>query len=378
MDADIWRRSDAVLERAREALDHDQNAVLVTLVDVEGSAYRRPGAKRLLEPDGESVGTVVPGCLDARLARLAESVLDDGTPTTATFDLREDDTWGLGVGCDGVVELLVEPLDGTLKPALDALAKGRTTAVATVLDGETDDIAVGDRAVFEGSGSIVEADWPSGLGERVSELVSAADERNAGTVTVGGSADTVNDAADTIELFVEWFEPSPRLIVFGTGPDVDPLVEAARFGGFSPIVVGFRGEAGGDRFTDASAVVSTRPSDIREAVDFDADTAAVVATHNAVDDRLTVEQLLETPVSYIGVVGSRERYERLLDTSEIELSPADRERLYGPAGLDLGGGTPEQIALSIISEALAVCNDRRPDHLRERAKPIHERSAPES
>ncbi|MFW5978449.1 MAG: XdhC family protein, partial [Halohasta sp.] len=107
-------------------------------------------------------------------------------------------------------------------------------------------------------------------------------------------------------------------------------------------------------------------------------TAAVVATHNFIDDRLTVAELLETPVPYVGVVGSRDRFERLLEALDRRLSAADQERLYGPAGLDLGGETPEQIALSVVSEALSVRNDRTPGHLRERAGTIHERSSPGS
>jgi xanthine dehydrogenase accessory factor len=372
MDADTWGRPDAVLRRAREALDDDRQAVLVTLVDVEGSAYRRPGAKRLLEPGGEDAGTVVPGCLDSRLDRLAESVLENGDPTTATFDLREDDTWGLGVGCDGVVTLLVEPLGADLEPALDALADGQTTAVATVLDHETSGVTAGDRAVFGASSSAVESDWPPWLTERVSKILTAADTHATGTVTVAGPEGDV-------EVVVDWFEPPPRLVVFGTGPDVAPLVEAGRLAGFRPTVVGFRQSRTREgRFPDASTVVSIRPAEIGETVDFDADTAAVVATHNFVDDSLAVEQLLETPAPYVGVVGSRERFERLVDSLDSDLSTVDRDRLYGPAGLDLGGEAPEQIALSVVTEALAVCNDRVPDHLRERTGPIHDRPAPGS
>lgn len=375
MDGDTWRRSDEVLHRVRERLDeldsahHEQDAVLVTLVDVEGSAYRRPGAKRLLEPGHEDAGTVVPGCLDARLERLADSVREDGDARTATFDLSDGDIWDLGVGCDGVVTLLVEPLDSSLAPALDALDEDRATAIGTVLDSETSDLATGDRATFETTGDLIEDDWPSWLVERVSEVVVGADDRTAEVVTVDGSGGTA-------DVFLDWVVSSPRLVVFGTGPDVDPLVEAARLAGFSPTVVGFRGAVGGDRFPAATEFVSTRPADVREAIALDADTAAVVATHNFVDDRLAVDQLLETAVPYIGVVGSRERFERLRD--QLETDSGEVDRLYGPAGLDLGGETPEQIALSVVSEALAVCNGRTPDHLRERSGPIHERSSSNS
>ena len=370
MDADTWGRSDAVLDRAREGLDRDREAVLVTLVDVEGSAYRRPGAKRLLAPAGESVGTVVPGCLDARLERLAESVLDDGEATTATFDLRDDDTWGVGVGCDGTVTVLVEPLGSDLEPALDALAARRTVAVVTVIDSEGNRPPVGERAVFDTTGSPVTSHNIPWLDTHIAALLGNQDEPTTGAVTLDGPDGDV-------EVFVDWVEPPPQLVVFGVGPDVDPLVESARIAGFSPTVVGFRTSTAQQRFPDAE-VVSTRPADIREAVEFDTDTVAVVATHNFVDDQVTVEQLLATPVPYIGIVGSRDRFERLVEALDGDRSPSADDRLYGPAGLDIGGETPGRIALSVVSEALAVRNDRAPRHLRDRGGPIHERRSPGS
>jgi xanthine dehydrogenase accessory factor len=142
-------------------------------------------------------------------------------------------------------------------------------------------------------------------------------------------------------------------------------------------VLGFRGtSATAERFPAADEVRSTSPARLREAFDFDADTLTVVATHNYVDDRIAVDELLQTDVPYVGLMGPHERFEEMLeDFAEEgrEFSEAELDRLYTPVGLDLGGGSPHQIALSIVSEALAVSNGREPGHLRDREGTIHDR-----
>jgi xanthine dehydrogenase accessory factor len=142
-------------------------------------------------------------------------------------------------------------------------------------------------------------------------------------------------------------------------------------------VVGFRGAAAKrERFPAAEAVRSTSPARLTEAYDFDEGTYVVVATHNFVDDRLAVEALLDTPVPYIGLMGPRERFEEMLEefaAEGTEFTDDQLDRLYTPVGLDLGGGSPYGIALSIVAEVLAVANDREPKHLRAREGTIHDR-----
>ncbi|MFC6962117.1 XdhC family protein [Halocatena marina] len=142
-------------------------------------------------------------------------------------------------------------------------------------------------------------------------------------------------------------------------------------------VVGFRGaSATEDRFPAADRVVSTSPGRLREDLTFNENTYAVVMTHNFIDDRLTVDELLSTNVPYIGLMGPRERFEEMQDDfaeEEQAKTPNELQNLYTPAGLDLGGDTPYQIAHSIVSELLVVDNNRAPRHLKAREGPIHER-----
>jgi len=359
-----------VMARLRGALEDGTEAVLATIVRVEGSAYRRPGAKMLLTPDG-GVGSITAGCLEDEVRRLAQQVLEEGRPRVETYDLMEDDddVWGLGVGCNGVITVLLEPIDASLRPAVAAYDDGQPVGVVTVLDG---DVPAGARAYY----------WPGeGIdddGSLPSWLVAALGDAPADLVERGGS-DTVAVETDSGEatVFVDGLTPPPELVVLGTGHDVGPVTELAKANDFRVTVVGFRGaSADGSRFPRADRVTSSSPAQVAEAHEFDDRTYAVVMSHNFVDDRLALEALLDTEVPYVGLMGPRERFEEMLEAFEDEgttLPAADLERVYTPTGLDLGGGTPYNIAHSIVAEALAVHHGRDPKHLSDREGPIHER-----
>jgi xanthine dehydrogenase accessory factor len=362
-----------VYSRARDLLDADDRGVLATVIDVEGNAYRRPGAKMLVVPDGEGVGSVTAGCLEDDIRRLAEDVLAAGEPRVETYDMMEDDddVWGLGVGCNGVIDVLLEPLTDTYCPALNALDAGDTLGMVTVVDG---DPPMGTRAYYRpGDGFTDEGDAPAWLRSAVeSELRACLDRDRSGVVNV-----TTDEGTATV--FLDAFTPPPKLVLVGSGHDVGPVVELAGNVDFRTHVVGYRGTtATADRFPAADVVRSTSPAQLRDVETFDENTYVVVMTHNFVDDRLTLEALLETPAPYIGLMGPRERFKELLDAmadDETAPTPSDEDfdRIYTPIGLDLGSGTPYGIAHSIVAELLAVANNRDPKHLSAREGPIHER-----
>ncbi|MFC6772411.1 XdhC family protein, partial [Halorubrum pallidum] len=187
---------------------------------------------------------------------------------------------------------------------------------------------------------------------------------SADVVTVEGS-----DGA-TLTAFVDGIAAPADLVVFGTGHDVGPVVELAERTDFRVTVVGFRGAVDLDeRFPEAHRTVTTSPGTVDEVLDIDERTHAVVMTHNFVDDRLAVETLLRSPAPYVGLMGPHERFDEMLEAFDDEgttFTEAELESLYTPVGIDLGGGSPYQIAHSIVAEALAVCNDRTPGHLRRR------------
>ncbi|WP_336001901.1 XdhC family protein [Halorientalis halophila] len=365
-----------VYARARELLEAGEPAVLATVIGVEGNAYRRPGAKMLVTPEGDGVGSVTAGCLEDQINRIAADVLESGRPRVETYDMMEDDedVWGLGVGCNGIIDVLLEPLTADQRSALDAVAANDPVGVVTVLDG---DVPTWSRTDYRpGEGFADDADAPAWLRDAVEpEVREHLDRERSGVVRV----ETDDGWA---EVFVDALTPAPKLVVVGSGHDVGPVVELAANVDFRVHVVGFRGTTGPDQFPAADAVRSTSPAQIRDVESFDENTYVVVMTHNFVDDRLALEELLDVPVPYVGLMGPRERFEELVaamadDETAATPTDDDLERIYTPIGLDLGGGTPYGIAHSIVAELLAVANDRDPKHLSERDGAIHGRSAAE-
>lgn len=367
-----------VLTSIRTLLDEGRDAVVATVVAVEGSAYRRPGAKMLVEEGGEGLGHITAGCLEDEVFELTADVLAAGEPRIETYDLMEDDddVWGLGVGCNGIIDILLEPLDESYRPAVEAFEAGERVGMVTVLSG---DAPTGAKAYYrpgdgdgrDGSVEVESDEFPDWLAEAVAEP--------AAQLTADGASDSIEVEADgrSAEVFVDGIEPTPDLLVFGSGHDVSPLVELAKMNDFRVTVVGFRGAADlEERFPHADEVVATSPAQVGEAIETDPSTYAVVMTHNFIDDRLTVEALIDAGVPYVGLMGPHERFEEMLEEFEAEgrsVAQDELERVYTPIGLDLGGATPYGIATSIVGEVLAVHNDRDPKHLREREGTIHER-----
>jgi xanthine dehydrogenase accessory factor len=363
-----------VIDAVEDAIE-ERHAVLATVVDVVGNAYRRPGAKMVVAEDGDGVGSITAGCLEDEVLQLAETVIAEGRPRVEQFDLTgDDDVWGLGVGCNGVIDILLEPLDDSYRPVVDAYDQGEDVAVLTVLDSEAPDSERGDRAYASTGDDGLDFDtpgWPEWLLDATVEPTRELLETD--------TSDTLSFErdGDRVEVFVDAITAPPRLVIFGSGHDVAPVADLASQVDFHVTVASFRGAtATAERFPDADDVVSTSPADVKEALDLDRNTYAVVMTHNFIDDRIVLEELLDTPVPYVGLLGPRERFEEIRDDMRadgLELADADLERLYTPAGLDLGGGTPFHIAQSIAAEITAVRFGREPKHLKEREGHIHER-----
>jgi xanthine dehydrogenase accessory factor len=289
----------------------------------------------------------------------------------------DDDIWGLGIGCNGVVDVLLEPLDDSHRPMLEFLDAGDAIASITVIESNVETVSVGDKGYVNRpeTGGGISPHSDSALATRLPESVL----NSVHELLVDGNAATTTFETDdgTITVFVDAIVPPPELVVIGTGNDVEPVVDLARRSGFDVTVVGFRG--GKDirsLFPAAHDGLTTSPASIRDSHDFDENSYVVIMTHNFVDDRLALDELLQTDVPYVGLLGPQKRFAEMLDEFEDEgrtFSAAEHDRIYTPIGLNLGGGTPYQIAQSIVSEVLAVHNGKQPDHLRELEGPIHDR-----
>lgn len=333
---------DAILEAAARMRASGEPFGLATVVSVRGSSYRRPGARLLVPAAGAPIGLISGGCLEEEAARLAREALRLDTPMLVTVDhsAEGDELWGLGLGCRGVIDLLAEPADlavETIDALRDARA-GRATYLLTGLDGER-------RRLTE-----QEAD---ALGERAAMAVAH------------GRPTLIGDAVLDPVL------PPLHLVVCGAGPDAGPLVAAGlRLGWRVSVVDPRRSLLRPERFPGA-ALVDSEPALAGDAVEAGAWTAAVVMSHDYLRDAAFVGGLMGRGVPYLGVLGPRDRTDRLL--AELERSPTDRDlaALHAPAGLDLGADGAEEVATAIVSEILATLRGRAGTPLRERPGPIH-------
>jgi xanthine dehydrogenase accessory factor len=350
-----------------------EKMALATIVAVRGSTYRRPGARLLVPEDGAPVGNISGGCLEGDVTDMARVVMREGTARLAGWDLTADDdaVWGLGLGCNGAIEVFIEPADraaevaGALRMALE---EERPICVVTVV--ETDDAAVapGSRIVVR-----PEADPEGTLGTPDLDAEAAA----AAAELLAAERSEVRTFSSGVRAFVEVLEPPLRLLVCGAGHDAIPLVRAASLLGWRPVVVDDRPAfLTPERFPEAAAFVAVdAPEDAAKAAPVDARTFVVVMTHNFLRDKAYLRAFLDSPAAYVGMLGPAARTQRLLmELADEGVDVGARGRIHGPAGLDLGAEGPEEIAQSILAEIVAVKRGRNGGFLKERPGPIHDRT----
>ncbi|QRO02204.1 XdhC family protein [Archangium violaceum] len=370
------KESRALMESWEALRAQGAPCVLATVVGVTGSAYRRPGARMLMTEEHWHAGSVSGGCLERELLRKAFWLTSEGRPARLVFDsLSEDEAVFLRTGCGGRVELLLERLrpDDALNPVefvSGCVRRRQAGLMATVLHTEgTSPVELAARLLLDADGQVRAS---PGLREAVPGL--EADAR--AVLAEGGSRTRTYDVeGGKLELFLEVVQPPQPLVVFGSGHDVVPLVEAARAVGWHVTVVSRRPQELSARLAGrADLVVGSPPETALSAVVLGPRTAAVIMSHGYETDRTLLEALLHSPVRYIGVLGPRSRTERMLEELAREGragTEAQRARVYGPAGLDVGAEGPEEIAVSIIAEVRAIMAGRSGGFLKDRKGPIH-------
>jgi len=313
--------------------------VLATLVSVEGSSYRRAGARRLFGPDGESIGSISGGCLEEDISAHARTVAQTGRATLAVYDTTSENDliWGTGAGCHGIVRVLLERL-----PAWPAWA---AHLAENLRQGKPTELAVAWRG-------------PEGA--------------PLGTAL----ADQLPPQPSGAAVFRQTVAPAPTLFVFGAGDDAPPLVRGAKELGWRVVVADPRSAfASLERFPDADARIVAPADLLVERAAPGPASYAVVMTHHYVHDAPVLRGLLGRPLAYLGLLGPRQRAERILAdlaAAGLVITPEQRGRLRAPVGLDLGAEAPEEVALSILAEMQAVQGGRDGRPLRERTGPIHE------
>jgi xanthine dehydrogenase accessory factor len=367
-----------VLRAIEDCRVRGEPMALATVVGVRGSTYRREGARYLIPQNGKPVGTISGGCLEGDVRETAAKVMSDGHPQLVHFDLTADDevVWGWGLGCNGVIDVFVEPADRAAEVAeamRTAIDEQRRLAVVTVVEDSGDPAVLGARLLLEDSGVVTGTlGHPSLDAEAADRARRALDAERSGLVSVG----------DGTRAFVEVLVPPIRLLVCGAGHDARPLVRYAADLGWRVEVLDDRETfLKPTRFPEATRLVKADPADAARAAQVDSRTYVVVMSHNFLRDREYLRAFLGSPAPYIGMLGPKARLQRLLDDLRrqgFDPSTEDVSVVHGPAGLDLGSEGPEEVAWSIVGEILALRNGRGGGHLRDQTGFIHDRPGMES
>lgn len=360
-----------LIVEAYRRLQPGQLAALATIVSLEGSSYRRPGARMLITDKGETTGALSAGCFEQDVGERAKQVMSTGTPVLVKYDTTTNDDilWGLGLGCSGVVHVLIEPATNErvagLMQLLSECAESETCgAIATVVQVEGNTEASLGTAAFLYPDSTVDGQSViSSIFDELREVVRAARSKIERFETPGGGY---------VDLFLEVVPPRVRLVILGAGQDALPVVHLAKSLGWHTTVVDTRARpASVEHFKEADVVRLCRAEDVIAQIRFSEGTIVVVMTHSYLHDLELLRQLLPIRLRYLGCLGPKKRTERLLLEVAAEDIHADLQRLHAPIGLDLGAETAEEIALSIVSEIKAVISERTGVQLRKREGSIH-------
>jgi xanthine dehydrogenase accessory factor len=354
--------------RAYRKIDFTHSkAALATILKVEGSSYRRPGARMLIEDNGNWTGAISGGCLEKDALRKALTVMQNGKPKIVTYDTtdEEENVFGIGLGCNGIIDVLIEPLNpgekGNPLELLDQLLTVKEQAVmATLFGGEH---ITGERKIYRSDYTVVSTIKDAALEAVVDKIINAsATDKNY-----------VKEIEPGKNVLAEILEPDIQLLVFGTGYDAYPLVRMGRLAGCHVTVVFSNpNQRNSSLFAEADAGIFSTTEELLKNVPVSRFSAAILLSHNFNYDLAVLQQLLKTDIPYIGILGPQKKGNKIKEQIGY-LEASDLQRLYNPVGLDIGAETPEEIALSIIAEIKAVFRGRSGQMLRLREGPIYRR-----
>lgn len=358
-----------------DKVSQDQSkAVLATVVKVHGSAYRRPGARMLMTSNGNWVGTISGGCLEGDALRKAKQCMLNAKPMVITYDTRDDSSnkMGANLGCNGLIDVFMEPLTLESKAINDLksyLEITEPTAVGLIYSDSSKKLT-GKRV---DAASINALDEPSIVRSELNQGLAKAFEARRSMTKELFLGERI------LEVFFEYLKPNPKLIIFGSGLDAYPIIKYAKILGWDVTVtsdsysITYR-----ENFVDADNVIFIDRDDILNHLEITPNTYCVLISHNYSYDLHVIKALIKTKTPYIGILGPRKRFEKIIGSLNdlgFELDALSISRIHSPIGLDIGGDTPEEIGLSIVSEVQSLIYGKQGSPLRLKQSPIHDRDA---
>lgn len=370
-----------IISAYHQARQQGMQTALATVVHLEGSAYRRPGARMLITDAGQLTGAISGGCLEGDALRKALLVMAQQKPMLVTYDTMDEDDakFGVGLGCNGIIQVLIEPIDATQNNnpihLLEAVIVKRQQAVLVTLFSLQDkkNAQQGTCILLTTDAAVTELN-----NEWVLKKILLAD-----AIVAMAKGDSVfkNYVAEKKELtaFIEVIQPVVSLIVIGAGNDVLPLLKMADILGWQTTVVDGRAiNVQKERFETSCTLIVSKPENILAQINIDSHTIFLLMTHNYNYDKAMLRELIQKEIVFVGMLGPKKKLERILNEfleEGIEITEQQLSKIHSPVGLNIGAETPEEISLSIIAEIKMALSKKDGRPLRDFTASIHSRQA---
>jgi len=364
-----------IVKAYQKAQNMGLKTALATVVKVEGSSYRQPGARMLVTEDGQLTGAISGGCLEGDALRKALLAIHQKTNKLITYDTSNPDDveFGVQLGCNGIVHILFEYIDensaeNPIHLLEKIIEKRNDSVIATFFSTEKRNFQIGTGGFLTHETAALFSSVRS-VKDEISESAKKA-LSNQKSILI-----TVEIDGNKGEVLLNYNPPQTVLVIAGAGNDAKPLVENAHILGWKTIVADGRAtHALKNRFPNADDVIMAKPEEILTTIEIDENTVFVLMTHNYNYDLELLQLIIGKPLKYIGLLGPKTKLNRMLDdlkNSEIILKEEFLNKLYGPVGLDIGAETSEEIALSVAAEIKAVLSGKKGLSLRDKQEKIH-------
>ncbi len=360
-----------IINAYEAALSKGLQAALATVVKVEGSSYRRAGARMLVTEDGQLTGAISGGCLEGDALRRALLAIHQKNNKLITYDTSNPDDLELGVqlGCNGIVHILFEYIDSSaeIQPIhlLKQIPQHRNECVLTTI------FSLNKKNHQTGTVGLLSGNQFSMI-ENQSLSINMLKNFSARAINEKQNvlANSVNE-----EILMQYISPQTTLVIAGAGNDAQPLVDAATILGWNTIIADGRAtHALKKRFPKADEVLHVKAEELIDNISVDAKTVFVLMTHNYQYDLSVLKSIIGLPTPYIGLLGPKTRFKKLMSdlTNEcLEVTDSELNKLYGPVGIDIGAETSEEIAISVIAEIKAVLSGKKGSSLRDKPEKMH-------
>ena len=368
-----------IINAYNKARKNEKRLALATLVHLNGSSYRRPGARMIVDEEGQLTGAISGGCLEGDALRKAVFCIHTQIPKLVVYDTsdEEDATIGIQLGCSGIIQVLFEPIDendplNPIELLKKAIHKRQNTVLVTlyapqIKKGDT----VGTSMLLEDSGEFHNNSTfqfvPETLMQDIKETLMIKKSSFKSYI--------LND--HTFNAFLSFISPPISLVIVGAGNDAIPLQSIAETLGWEVTIVdGRHTYAKIERFSSACQIIVSKPEKVLQQIPIDEKSVFVLMTHNYNYDYAILKALLDKNVTYIGALGPKKKLDNMitdLKAENIFLNERQKNILYGPVGLELGAETPAEIALSITAEIMSVMHNKKGGSLRNLLTEIHPR-----